>query len=102
VIPHLPPTPYSLDLTPCDFFLFPTKMKLWLKGHSFDTTEEIHAESQKVFDALTFENFQGCMKSWGNMLRSLFTCPNRLLRRRRRKLGVIVKNFFLMVKFSEV
>ena len=39
-------------------------MKLRLKGRRFDTTEEIHAESQEVIDTLTFENFQGCMKSW--------------------------------------
>jgi hypothetical protein len=54
---------YSPDLAPCDFFLYP-KMKLWLKGCSFDTTEKIHAESQEVIETLTFENFQGCMKSW--------------------------------------
>jgi len=29
VMPH---PPYSLDLTPCDFFLFP-KMKMKLKGN---------------------------------------------------------------------
>jgi hypothetical protein len=57
------PPSHSPDLTPCDFFLFP-EMKLWLKGHCFDTTEEIHAESQEVIDTLTFQNFQGCMKSW--------------------------------------
>jgi hypothetical protein len=39
-------------------------MKIQLKGHHFDTTEEIHAESQEVIDTLTFENFQGCVKSW--------------------------------------
>jgi hypothetical protein len=39
-------------------------MKLRLKGRRFDTTEEIHAESQVVIDTLTFENFQGYMKSW--------------------------------------
>jgi hypothetical protein len=39
-IPH---PPYSHDLAPCDFFLFP-KMKLKLKGRRFDTTEEIQAE----------------------------------------------------------
>jgi hypothetical protein len=39
-------------------------MKIHLKGHHFDTTEEIHAESQEVIDILTIENFQGCMKSW--------------------------------------
>jgi hypothetical protein len=60
VIPHLP---YSPDRAPCDFFLFP-KMKLRLKGRRFDVTEEIHAESQEVIDTLTYENFQGCMKSW--------------------------------------
>jgi hypothetical protein len=36
-IPH---PPYSSDLAPCDTFLFP-KMKLKLKGHQFDTIEEI-------------------------------------------------------------
>jgi hypothetical protein len=39
-------------------------MKLRLKGRRFDVTEEIHAETQEVIDTLTFENFQGCMKSW--------------------------------------
>jgi hypothetical protein len=60
VIPH---PLYSHDLAPCDFFLFP-KMKLWLTGRRFDTTEEIHADLQEVIDTLTFENFQGYMKSW--------------------------------------
>jgi len=55
--------PHSPDLAPYDFFLFP-KMKLRLKGHRFDTTEEIHTETQEVINTLTFENFQGCMKSW--------------------------------------
>jgi len=39
-------------------------MKLWLKRRCFDTTEEIHAETQEVINTLTFENLQGCMKSW--------------------------------------
>jgi hypothetical protein len=43
------PPPYSPDLAHCDFFLFP-KTKLRLKGHRFDTTEEIHAETQEVID----------------------------------------------------
>ena len=37
VVPH---PPYSPDLTPADFFLFP-KLKTTLKGHHFQTTEEI-------------------------------------------------------------
>ena len=55
--------PYSPDLAPCNFFRFP-KMELRLKGRRFDKTEEFHTESQEVIDTLTFENFQGCMKSW--------------------------------------
>jgi len=38
-------------------------MKLRLKERRFDTTEEIHTEMQEVIDTLTFESFQGCMKS---------------------------------------
>ena len=54
------PPPIFAGLAPCDFFLFP-KMKLRLKKRHF---EEIHAETQEVIDTLTFENIQGCMKSW--------------------------------------
>jgi len=32
--------PYSPDLTPCDFFLFP-RLKKVLKGHRFEATEDI-------------------------------------------------------------
>jgi transposase len=44
VIPH---PPYSPDLAPFDFFLFP-KMKLTLKGRRFETIEEIQAESESA------------------------------------------------------
>jgi hypothetical protein len=60
VIPH---PPYSLDLAPCDFFLFP-KMKLKLKGLRFDTTEEIQAESQRVLDTLREKDFQEAFQKW--------------------------------------
>jgi hypothetical protein len=46
VIPH---PPYSPDLAPCDFFLFP-KMKLKLEGCRFDTIEEIQGESQRMYN----------------------------------------------------
>ena len=48
VIPH---PPYSPDLAPCDFFLFP-KLKLRMKGRRFDTIEEIQEESQRVLTQL--------------------------------------------------
>jgi hypothetical protein len=60
VIPHPP-----IRLTsPSATFSYSPNMKLRLKGCRFDTTEEILAETQEVVDTLTFENFQGCMKSW--------------------------------------
>ena len=39
-IPALPHPPYSPDLAPCDFYLFP-KLKLKLKGYHFGTIENI-------------------------------------------------------------
>jgi len=43
-------------------------MKLRLKGHRFDTNEDSHAEMQEIIDTFTFENFQGCIKSWETRL----------------------------------
>jgi hypothetical protein len=60
VIPH---PPYSPDLAPCDFFLFP-KMKLKLKGRRFDTIEEIQAELQRVLDSLMEKGFQEAFQKW--------------------------------------
>jgi hypothetical protein len=45
----IPYPPYTHDLAPCDFCLFP-KMKLMLKGRRFDTPEAIQAKSQRVLD----------------------------------------------------
>jgi hypothetical protein len=49
--------PYSPDLAPCHFFLFP-KMKLKSKGRRFDTIEHIQAEWQRVLDTVTEKDFQ--------------------------------------------
>jgi transposase len=59
----VPQPPYSPDLLPCDFFLFP-KMKIKLKGQRFDTIEEIQAKSQKVLKTLTPKDFQDSFRSW--------------------------------------
>ena len=50
-------------MSPLRIFHIPQD-ELRLKGRRFDKTEEIYAESQEVIDTLTFENLQGCMKSW--------------------------------------
>jgi hypothetical protein len=49
--------------SPLPLFPFPQD-EITLKERRFDTTEEIRAESQEVIDTLSFENFQGCIKSW--------------------------------------
>jgi hypothetical protein len=59
----IPRTPYSPDLAPCDFFLFP-RMKLKLKGRRFDTNEIIQAESQRMLDILTENKSQEMFQKW--------------------------------------
>ena len=45
-------SPYSLDLAPCDFWLFPK-----LRGCRYETIEEMRGAVTKVIDTLTQEDF---------------------------------------------
>ena len=47
-IKKVPHRPYSSDLAPCDFWLFPK-----LRGCSYETTEEMKEAVTKVIDTLT-------------------------------------------------
>ena len=47
-----PHRPYSPDLAPCDFWLFPK-----LRGCRYKTIEEIKEAVMKVIDTLTQEDF---------------------------------------------
>jgi len=42
---------------------FMTSKNITVKGRRFGTTV-VHAEQQEVIDTVTFEYFQGCVKSW--------------------------------------
>ena len=53
-IKTLPQPPYSPDLAPCDFWLFPK-----LRGCRVETTEEMKEAVTKVIDTLTQEDFYG-------------------------------------------
>ena len=44
--------PYSPDLAPCDFWLFPK-----LRDCRYETTEEMKEAERKVIDTLTQEDF---------------------------------------------
>ena len=48
----VPPPPYSPDLAPCDFWLFPK-----LRGCRYETTEEMKEAVTKVIDMLTQKDF---------------------------------------------
>ena len=47
----LPHPPYSPDLAPCDFWLFPT-VKDQLRGRGFSTNEELDGALFKVIDTI--------------------------------------------------
>ena len=51
-IKTVPHPPYSPDLAPCDFWLFPK-----LRGCHYETIEEIKEAVTKVIDTLTQEDF---------------------------------------------
>ena len=53
-IKTVPHPPYSRDLTPCDFWLFPK-----LRGCRYETTEEMKEAVTKVIGTLTQEDFHG-------------------------------------------
>ena len=62
-IPVLPRPPYSPDLAPCDFYLFP-KLKSKLKGHHFRTMENIQKNVTDELNTLTENDFRYCYDQW--------------------------------------
>ena len=62
-IPVLPHPPYSPDLAPCDFYLFP-KLKLKLKGHHFGTIGNIQQTVTDELNTLTENDFRYCYDQW--------------------------------------
>ena len=52
---HQPP--YSPDLAPCDFWLFPK-----LRGCRYETIEEMKETVMKIIDMLTQEGFHGAFQ----------------------------------------
>ena len=56
-IKTVPQFPYSPDLAPCDFCLFPK-----LTGRRYETIEEMREALRKVIDMLTQEDFHGAFQ----------------------------------------
>ncbi|GFX91248.1 putative transposase [Trichonephila clavipes] len=66
-IPVAPRPPYSPDLSPCDFFLFP-KLKNHLKGHHFGTLENIQTAVTDQLKAFPISKFHQCYEEWKKRL----------------------------------
>ena len=49
--------PYSPDIAPCDFWLFP-----WLRGCRYETIKETKESVTKVIDTFTQEDFHGAFQ----------------------------------------
>ncbi|UYV63716.1 hypothetical protein LAZ67_2005414, partial [Cordylochernes scorpioides] len=66
VIPH---PPYSLDLAPCDFFLFP-RLKREMKGKHWETVENIQHHVTTFLRSIPVEEFHGAFQAWQTRLRN--------------------------------
>jgi len=55
--------PYSPNLTPVDFFLFP-KLKTTFKGRRFQTIEEIQENAIRELRAISESAFQEAFQQW--------------------------------------
>ena len=60
-IKTVPHPPYSLDLAPCDFWLF-LRLKEKLRGCLYEKIEEMKEAVTKVIDTLTQEDFHGAFQ----------------------------------------
>ena len=67
-IPVFPQPPYSCDLSPCDFFLFP-KLKFHLKGRHSGTVENIERAVTDQLKAISVSDYQRCYEKWEQHLR---------------------------------
>ena len=59
----MPQSPYSPEMAPCDFFLFP-KIKRTLKGRRFTDIDDIKSASLKELKALPKIEFKKCFEDW--------------------------------------
>jgi hypothetical protein len=74
IVPH---APYSPDLAPCDFALFP-KLKMKLKGRRFETVSDIRSESQAVLNSIKEHHFHCAFEAWKKTMGLLYMFPRRL------------------------
>lgn len=64
----LPHPPYSPDLAPCDFFLFP-KIKKELGGKRFERIQDLAHAVKLITDNISQEEYFNCFQDWCMRLR---------------------------------
>ncbi|CAK9827766.1 Mariner Mos1 transposase [Anthophora retusa] len=69
----VPQAPYSPDMAPCDFFLFP-RLKLPLRGKHFETIEAIKENSQKELKAIPKSAYKKCFEDWKTRWHMCIAC----------------------------
>ena len=68
----VPQPPYSPDLAPADYFLFP-KLKMRLKGRRFQVIEDIKKELPRDLKAIPKSAYEKCFQSWTERWRKSIT-----------------------------
>ena len=59
----LPQPPYSSDLAPCDFYLFP-KLKMVMKGQCYDDMDAAKQKTDAELRCILRKCFEPCMQAW--------------------------------------
>jgi len=67
-VPVVPQPPYSPELGPCDFYLFP-KLRFHFKGRHFFTVENIEKAVTDQLNAIRVSDHQRCYEDWKQCLR---------------------------------
>ena len=62
-IPVMEHPPYSPDLAPCEFFLFP-KIKSALKGTRFESVDAVKVKATQLLNSITQDDLQHCFQQW--------------------------------------
>jgi histone-lysine N-methyltransferase SETMAR len=62
-IPMVRLAPYSPDMAPCDFWLFP-KLKMPLKGARFESREDIMQNAMAQLNTIPKDAFHKCFQQW--------------------------------------
>ncbi|KAI6648398.1 Transposase [Oopsacas minuta] len=64
----LPHPPYSLDLAPCDFWLFP-KLKIYLQGKDFNALQALGTGLYQYFKSIPEEVYRNVFYKWVERLK---------------------------------